>query len=341
MKNYTISFMFLVSSFQTVKADAMPAIISYLLSGNTPTVSKLLKTGQTKCYDFDTNDENNCSEEHKGQDGYYQKGVDRSYTTSLPHLKVKDEVTKFIWQDYNISLVSENWKEAIEHCENSTLYGYTDWRLPNMDELKTLVDYGRYKGDSQSSLAAINPIFLYGFNESTPYFWSKTQYVGGIDNQEAWDIDFGYGLGRKHMIQDRVNMVRCVSGDIFSPLAKNSVISNNGIAVDNDTGLMWQDNDDVGIEKNWKEAIVYCKALTLGSYEDWRLPNITELLSITDREIKYNPSLKDGFIKRSSDWFWSSTTQASNANYAWNVRFEDGLETWSFKSYVKSIRCVR
>ena len=32
-----------------------------------------------------------------------------------------------------------NWEEAVEYCENLTELGYSDWRLPTVDELRTLI----------------------------------------------------------------------------------------------------------------------------------------------------------------------------------------------------------
>ncbi len=345
---FLISFIFLASIFQIVKADAshaMPAIISYLLSGNTPTVSKLLKTGQTKCYDFDFHTEEYCAERHRGQDGYYQKGVDRSYTTSLPHLTVKDLTTGLTWQDHS-SLFAGVWGMAGNHCANLNFDNSIDWRLPSIDELQTLVDYGKYKGDAQNSLAAINPIFLYGFTASGSYpyneFWSFTE-LSGLNSQQAWWIGFGHGADGVHP-KYNIKIARCVRGSFFVPLAKHSVSSTNGIAIDNDTGLMWQDNDDIGtINETWKNAVEYCEDLTLGDYEDWRLPNITELLSITDKNSNINPSFKNGFSKVSSHVFWSSTTVAysSNRNSAWSVNFYYGNDVWRNKYNHHLVRCVR
>lgn len=111
-----------------------------------------------------------------------------------------------------------------------------------------------------------------------------------------------------------------------------------------DTGLMWQDNADVtdsSKQKNWKNAISYCENLTLAGHNDWRLPNITELKSITDRINKVNPSLKDGFTQKSTDWFWSSATDLSDTSKAWVVFFSDGRDFWYDKTNTGYVRCTR
>ncbi len=114
------------------------------------------------------------------------------------------------------------------------------------------------------------------------------------------------------------------------------------------TKLMWQDNDDVLQEdwKTWKEAIKYCEDEigvngTYAGFNDWRLPNIRELKSITERTKKINPSIKDGFTKVSDDGYWSSTTFLSYTDYAWLVHFYNGFDNWYDKSHRYSVRCVR
>lgn len=54
---------------------------------------------------------------------------------------VKDTVTGLVWQGtYVASMV---WKEALEYCENLEYAGFSDWRLPNRDELISLINYDK------------------------------------------------------------------------------------------------------------------------------------------------------------------------------------------------------
>lgn len=64
------------------------------------------------------------------------------------------------------------------------------------------------------------------------------------------------------------------------------------IVKDTDTLLVWQDNSDAkDIEKDWEGAIDYCEDLSLGGYDDWRLPNFNELYGLADRT-KISPALQ-------------------------------------------------
>jgi hypothetical protein len=112
----------------------------------------------------------------------------------------------------------------------------------------------------------------------------------------------------------------------------------DGTVTDNDTGLMWQKEDD-GVTKTWESAI--CEGLSLGGYTDWRLPNIKELESITD-DTKNSPAIDSTyFTNTNSSDYWSSTTTAENTSSAWHVNFYSGSVNSSYKSGGYYVRCVR
>lgn len=120
------------------------------------------------------------------------------------------------------------------------------------------------------------------------------------------------------------------------------VISQNGVAKDSATGLMWQDNNDAQtIEKDWNSAKAYCENLTLGGFNDWRLPNIYELTTLLDNTKSSEPYVINGIENIASYNYWSSTTSASSSSYAWVVGFDDGDDAWSNKTNSNYVRCVR
>jgi len=113
------------------------------------------------------------------------------------------------------------------------------------------------------------------------------------------------------------------------------------IVTDNVTKLQWQDNEDVKtVEKNWEDAKSYCSSLSLGGYNDWRLPTRKELKSIVDYG-KHNPTIDSTFINVTSDYYWSATTIASSSRFVWVVIFYYGGSIWTSKMNKDYIRCVR
>ena len=47
------------------------------------------------------------------------------------------KINNKIWSPSSVSTVNQ--EEALEYCNNLTLCGYSDWHLPNIDELRTLI----------------------------------------------------------------------------------------------------------------------------------------------------------------------------------------------------------
>ncbi len=74
---------------------------------------------------------------------------------------VLDTLTGLQWQynDLAISDIDSFWRKAIEYCENLTYAGFSDWRLPNKEELATIADYGRYNpASSFPDIANVNDL---------------------------------------------------------------------------------------------------------------------------------------------------------------------------------------
>ena len=84
----------------------------------------------------------------------------------------------------------------------------------------------------------------------------------------------------------------------------------------------------------WDTAISACEALTYAGYDDWYLPNKSEL-----NAMYINKSEIGGF---SYNWYWSSTeVNGSTSGRAWNQSFSDGDQEYDSKSISLKVRCVR
>ena len=80
------------------------------------------------------------------------------------------------------------WQEALSYCENLTLASHNDWRLPNVNELQSLVDYERWYGP------AINTTYFPNTQSSYPSgYWSSTTNAGDPYGACAWLVGFYYG----------------------------------------------------------------------------------------------------------------------------------------------------
>ena len=95
---------------------------------------------------------------------------------------VIDTKRGLMWQDdKSVTTTELNWWDAKKYCENLTFAGYSNWRLPNEDELLFITDDSRYS-------PAIKKEFKYVKSDA---YWSSAPYVSNTKN--AWDVDFYYG----------------------------------------------------------------------------------------------------------------------------------------------------
>ena len=81
----------------------------------------------------------------------------------------------------------------------------------------------------------------------------------------------------------------------------------------------------------WDDAMSACNNLELNGYSDWHLPTKKELNTL------YQNMVRVGGFANST--YWSSTV--TNDNDAWFQFFDDGLQSFSTKSYNFTVRAVR
>jgi hypothetical protein len=114
---------------------------------------------------------------------------------------ISDNATGLMWSQ-NDSEVDLNWEEALVWVQqkNSENYlGYSDWYLPNVKELQSIIDYTR--SPDSSDTAALGPIFNVtsitnvGGETDYPYFWSSTTHANMTNGSYASYVSFGRALG--------------------------------------------------------------------------------------------------------------------------------------------------
>lgn len=131
-----------------------------------------------------------------GEDGEHQAGV----TWPTPRFTdngdgtVSDNLTGLMWlQDADCPSGQVAWQAALDWidsfntsavaCSNYAAMTYTDWRLPNIRELSSLVDFG----ETSPALPAGHPFV----NAQSVFYWSGTSSVSNPAN--AWSINFTTG----------------------------------------------------------------------------------------------------------------------------------------------------
>ena len=91
---------------------------------------------------------------------------------------IKDLTTGLMWQKIYPDKTF-GWADALKYCEDLSYAGYTDWRLPNKNELASLLDY-----DKTSKPYTAFP----GMNAANT-FWSSSSYT----EKSVWTVNYNGG----------------------------------------------------------------------------------------------------------------------------------------------------
>ena len=111
------------------------------------------------------------------------------------------------------------------------------------------------------------------------------------------------------------------------------IVIPDGTVLDEDTGLLWQDNGE-RMRLKWSDAIFYCEdGLALGGYTDWRIPTRQELKTAYKHRAIFSS------FKRSA--YWTSDRYIHDLFRAWSLRFSSGFERIGRKKHKRDVRCVR
>lgn len=277
--------------------------------GTNPPVA-LASTGQTASY-------------ASGDDASAAKGVVWPAVRFTDNLDgtVTDHLTGLIWLQDAGCFGAALWPDAVAEVNQLAdgSCGLRDgssagtWRMPNLNELESMVDVSV----SDPALSTGSPFF----NVANGIYWTSTSYFGGEGGSpQAWTIRMSDG---RYMNDSSANVKAAASNGVWAvkgagggtirvrstgmyvpyvagddgslqmgvPLTYPRWIDNgNGTVTDTMTGLVWLKQADC-IRQNWAGAIAAVNALASGQCGltdgsiagNWRMPNRNELQSLSDR----------------------------------------------------------
>lgn len=339
-------------------------------------VAELPRTGQSISY-------------LNGDDAAREKGVAwpaQRFTDNLDGT-VTDHLSGLIWlkdagcyapSDWATALAAAN-KLASGNCGLSDGSTAGQWRMPNANELESLVDVSQANPAISSGSPFIHINLTQAYWSSTTYTaltsnamairFTDGRWINGIDT--AVDISFNNdkinssnGLwavksgaaGAVQLLATGVFAVATGGGgagqsfgeaddailQLGAPLTSPRFIDQgDGTLADTVTGLIWLQRADC-IKQTWVGALSQINELASGqcglsdgsSAGQWRIPNRTEMLSLSDRAPTFpqasylngkyqasdavtGPIIFNNFIV--SDYYWTSTTDAADTTQAWGV----------------------
>lgn len=260
---------------------AIITVSSSVFALNYPVVD----TGQTRSFGSDP-----------GQDARYILNPP-SYTDNGDGT-VSDRVTGLMWiRDPGEKMT---YAEAVKNASACRVGGYTDWRLPTIKELYSLINFNGIDPDPRAAQTGTLTPFIdskvFRFQYGDPdkgeriidaQFATSTLYtsttLGG--NRTMFGVNFADGRIKGYPTDrtprgDKTYFVLYVRGN--PEYGKNSFRDNgDGTISDEATGLMWM-QDDSGRGMDWPDALAYAESMEYAGYADWRLPSAKELQSIVD-----------------------------------------------------------
>ena len=329
------------------------------------TGTNLPKTGQTTSYAL-------------GDDGNIQAGVawPAQRFTDNGNGTVTDSLTGLMWLKDG-GCMKAKWQSALtavadlnNHQLQNNCAGYTgnysDWRIPTMNELKSLINYG--SADSAQWLDSEGFVNV----KSTDY-WSSTSYLGSAT--KAWMINMIFGTERVGSRKSAyILAVRITASDdlpkfgqavIYTPADEGAIPeriewptprftdNGDGTVTDSLTNLMWL-KDGGCLKKRWNDTLNILIDFNINpqrypcseysaNYSDWRLPNVKELGSMVNYVVSDSSGWLNsmGFTNVKSSSYWSSTTSQRSGAQAWIINMQKSrklLKSKNANSYAWPVR---
>ena len=272
-----------------------------------------------------------------------------------------------------------DWNDGLAYCKNLNEGGYSDWHLPTISELRTLIqncpatETGGECGITDGCLSwekcwndacdGCDHDYSGKYSKLGNSYWLWSSSIFSDDIYYAWDVFFHTGSIYRDL-KTRKGHVRCVRGSQTETKVKKESSETTKIG-----NLLWSSN--ASDKMNWNSAVKYCKNLNEGGYSNWRLPNIDELRTLiqncsgTESGGACQASEKNDCLSSEcwtsedctscagdsskeysklgdTDWYWSSSTFSDNTESAFGVNFDNGIVGKQLrKTHYYKVRCVK
>jgi hypothetical protein len=333
-------------------------LITAQLSAQSNLTYPIVDTGQKKFYNnADEITEPSKDELFYGQDAQYNS--DKPSYTDNRDGTITDSVTGLMWQkspdlngdgiiNYDDKLT---YAEAAAKADSFNLAGYTDWRLPTIKEIYSLINFNGIdpSGWNGTDVSLLTPFidtnyFDFGYGDLNAgeriidaQFATSTLYNGKtmVNNATMFGVNFADGRIKGYPYEQIAIQIRIKKFYVLYVRGNpnygiNEFVNNDdGTITDKATGLMWQ-QDDSQTGMNWEDALNWVQQKNSENYlgyNDWRLPNVKELQSIVDysRSLQATNSaaidtlfncsaITDEGDGKNYPFYWSSTTHANMVN---------------------------
>ena len=272
---------------------------------------------------------------------------------------IRDKLTGLMWPKVG-KLKSLKWNKALAYANKFEWCGYNDWRLPNINELASLVNYD----EPVTPAIWLNNRGFDGIEAD--YYWSSSSFA--LNTQGTWVVHFGdgYQVAGQKSAEYAALPVRGKSGQggtralprtgqtSEKPLdpapagadgnLKKGVSwpqprfvkakgpdgkpcpENEQVVRDKLTGLLWSYNEATGT-RSWQQAQQYAEQFSLCGYDNWQVPEVSRLRSLVNyAQAPVAHWLNNhGFKDVSHAPYWARNEFAQDHASAWVVLFNNGV----------------
>jgi len=271
---------------------------------------------------------------------------------------VRDDITGLIWEGKEASgaragsntytnlgngLVDDA-SGYVAAVNIANLCGFSDWRLPTRQELRNILDEGRFIAPMINTIAFPNT--------AENAYWSADAYSGNA--ALAWRVEFSFGgsAGSSRSTGEAVRLVRGSSPSgprySYSTVAYGSDGANN-VVNDAWTGLQWRRCEQGRV---WSGSActgtlnTFTHEQALGharAQSGWRMPNVRELTSLVDLSVSSSAARIDqvAFPGANTGDAWTSSPYPRVSSVAWYVDFGDGQVQGYSRTTTGPVRLVR
>lgn len=315
-----------------------------------PTIN-VQQTGQTPSLPFTAG---------TGYDGDLSRGVGASgsrFTTASTC--ITDNLTGLIWDNTNAP-VSGSYASAASAASTNNDCGISSWRIPTVNELLTLINFGS-NGNNINSLTGI------GFNMTGIGFfssvWTSTAVEQENETSNNWIVLMGDGATQATTNATSTAPFALMVADTSSSLSGYQMaepyqsgpsgtydvawpsprfLPGSGVeancVIDKLTGLMWKGDGSLSAGSQ-SSAIAAVSAMNTNGYcgyYDWRLPNVNEMrtLSNYDAILDDSDNLRTvsywlnhsgfGFSNIQNNSYWTSSIYLADQSQGYLVSMGDG-----------------
>ncbi|NLA41892.1 MAG: DUF1566 domain-containing protein [Smithella sp.] len=257
---------------------------------------------------------------------------------------VLDTRTNLMWADKD-NYTGISWQDAKKYCETYRGGGYTDWRMPTLDELESLFESGTIgiNGYNITRLIELSNCCPWASASSEGAYFRFDGGGRGWTKRPFFTRAYRALPVRSFNMKTDVTMARHLFASPVSELKRdgNFIAYHDGTVLDTSTTLMWAAKDN-GYNINWQDAKKYCETYRGGGYTDWRMPTQHELAGLYDRSKTYKSTRGydvhlTELIRITGIAPWASDTRDS---YAALFSFDGGDRNWYHQSYADYSRAL-